>query len=550
SPLLNNPKAYSAFINEYFSSANAKRSRAAVFNLVKEQISDIEEQIDAAKVYLESEHSEEILETIENLEEEKENLLKEERFESELRDPSDKLTGLVKQRLISVKYNDKGRTIYAPLHKAHSALISLTYQVDNSSFELLIKSLRQRLSLYFKEGETSTTKLFSNVRKATAAYLLEIIDSIDNNTSPKHLSFRKDINFKSDYLILSKDKTDVTNISFTEATSNPSRYLIVEKFEDETPSIFSARVINSNLATLSELKKAYKLYEDINFLRTVVATTASLRKSKPVIGSSKWEFYNFKNKYTITASSGQRAAVESRFVESFVNYFIKKGTPLDFQTISTLNKAVTPEQKASALNLFLRKIKLPLISRLIPDQQIVEAFETLKISTPQINDQLGYGNNPYEVLSDQGTLISKIVELLENSASMIENHSYIRGDGKKAYLYQDASYQSSLLSFIELHLKGLLSKAPRHLSFNNKKLSTKTKIYSLNPFVNSKNNIYSFVDHDSLKRLGNDPKATYLYSEKINDFHKRNFVFGFLNRLKSSQSSKYYQFLPVPSNRR
>jgi len=62
--------------------------------------------------------------------------------------------------------------------------------------------------------------------------------------------------------------------------------------------------------------------------------------------------------------------------------------------------------------------------------------------------------------------------------------------------------------------------------------------------------IQGYYDHDSLKTRNKDEFALYLRKEKTKDYHRRNFMHGFLDTLYSSSGRGYVQFLPNPSNRR
>jgi hypothetical protein len=133
----------------------------------------------------------------------------------------------------------------------------------------------------------------------------------------------------------------------------------------------------------------------------------------------------------------------------------------------------------------------------------------------------------------------------------VDNTSYIRGDGKRAYRYVDASHQSSLLNYIVKSFQGYSGKLPAYLKKVKGKLITSSPLLGNNIFITGTNQIVDYASHDSMKTRGKDQFATYLHAEKASDYFKRTFIYGFLSRMKSSKKAQtYIQFLPIPSNRR
>lgn len=552
-PLATNAKAYRDFIDEYFANANAKRAKAQKLNELRENKTKLSERLAELQEQLKSidDSSDEyapISEEIDDIEDEIKANIAEETFEAELRDPADKLTGMVKARLIGLRYLDNKKVVYAPLSKSYASIISLVNQADTSSVDNLLASLSERIK-YFFDGK-STAGVQPTIRKASAIYLGNLIERIRNTKAPSNLSFFKDVSSPNEYAIFDKKGESTANITYTMAALD-DRYTKVERLSKDSATTFAANIMQATGLSLEDVRKAYNLFEDVNFIRSLTASAVSLRKFKPFVGSSRWDFYNWINRYSQVGTSGQKAAIESVFVDRFVTRVSKTGTPFTPDLIDVIEGAVDTTQKRLAFQSLFQKLGMPSISKELPDLQINQAFDRLKNSYKEINKELTK-YDPFSVIDDQGTLVSTIVELFENSASMVEVGSYIRGDGKKAYGYIDASLQSAILNFIDKSNSSRPQSTfkPNHLYFEGKSLKSDSPFLKNNPFINGKGHIRSMVDHDSMKKVGANANATYLYSESLEDYHKRNVQFGFMNRLKSSGSGYYYQFLPVPANRR
>ena len=558
-PLVSNPKAYAEFIDQYFSNANAKaakRQRIAELDVEKKALQDSLSELDEELKTLD-ETSEEFSAKKSDRDEigsEYESLLAQELFETELRNPEEKLTGMVKARLIGIKYNDAGRTVYAPLSSTYGAMLSFVNQADASSLTNLLNSLQDRVKYYFDGNSVKTKGLYNTVRKASASYLVNLIQDIRENKAPKNLNFFRDVSSLNEYAIFGKNGEDTANITHTEALKNPDKYIKIEREINDSAAVFGKELLKQTGMSMEDIKQAYRLFEDVNFIRSLTAAAVSMRKMKPYVGSSRWDFYNWVNRYTQMGRNGQAAAIETRFVERFADYVQKNGTPFNTDFMDRLANANTPETKLIVFNKLFRAIGMGPVSSQLGNAQIEEAFSRLKNSVAGINEELKAGN-PYEVIDNQGSLVSTIVELFENSASLIDISSYIRGDGKKGYGWSDASLQSSLLNYFDKMLGGKPQDTvkPNHVkveTVNGKKVITSTSPFlKSNPFITGKNKLRSFVDHDSLKKLNNTTDATFLYGESLVHYHNRNFVFGFLNRLRTSRDGYYFQFLPVPANR-
>lgn len=558
-PLVSNPKAYAEFIDQYFSNANAKaakRQRIAELDVEKKALQDSLAELDEELKTLD-ETSEEFSAKNSDRDEigsEYESLLAQELFETELRNPEEKLTGMVKARLIGIKYNDAGKTVYAPLSSTYGAMLSFVNQADASSMSNLLNSLQDRVKYYFDGNSVKTKGLYNTVRKASASYLVNLIQDIRENKAPKNLNFFRDVSSLNEYAIFGKNGEDTSNITHTEALRYPDKYIKIEREINDSASVFGQKLLEKTGMSMDEIKQAYRLFEDVNFIRSLTAAAVSMRKMKPYVGSSRWDFYNWVNRYTQMGRNGQAAAIETRFVERFADYVQKNGTPFNTDFMDRLANANTPETKLIVFNKLFRTIGMGPVSSQLGNAQVEEAFSRLKNSVAGINEELKAGN-PYEVIDNQGSLVSTIVELFENSASLIDISSYIRGDGKKGYGWSDASLQSSLLNYFDKMLGGKPQDTvkPNHVkveTVNGKKVITSTSPFlKSNPFITGKNKLRSFVDHDSLKKLNNTTDATFLYGEGLVHYHNRNFVFGFLNRLRTSRDGYYFQFLPVPANR-
>lgn len=568
-------KTKKAFVEEYFGQLSASSANiAALAPKYKDRLAELYDQLkniqeDADEGDNVSEEDQDRINAINS----ELDGIKAEIFDSALSDPKQKITGRVKQRLVSIEYNKNGKKTYAEFQKVFSIILNKMHQVDASSLENLTNDIVNKFRLF--GGAPGVLK--NSIRAATGKFMLDVAQNISDNLRPtsqlrRDISFRKDANHLDHYVILSRDKSSTEAVTLFDAQKDKNRYVVVFQLPETSMQSFS-NDIRAALPTLSQsdINRAYYFFEDVNFVRSLVAAVGSLRENKPYVGVQYWNYGQYRTYYVENRSGGALQVLESNITNKFDEYVKGRTTTLfsdDF--ISDLNKAKTAEEKKSLMVRFLSLIEVKKKNnkiQSISENEVDLLWNPFAQAMRQMNEQFGM-EIPSEdfskelflatktgtgLLSDQGSFVNTLVGVLNNSADLVENNSYMRGDGKKAYKFIDASYQSSLLSSIFKAFKG-----ERGRQFSTFRPSNvKGKILSSDRFISrsmyamdkSPARILGFIDHDSMKTKGNDQWAKYLDRENDNDFRKRNFALGFLNRLATSSSGSYYQYLPIPSNR-
>lgn len=478
---------------------------------------------------------------------EAESLLSEETFDVELQDPRSKLTSRVKQRLVSIRYSDKGKVKYAEFGKAYNVLIQLASQADTSSLEAFKESVRQRVNAIGKSLITDNTGYHTSVRKAVAAFMFDTLDALElaNKTKLSNVAFFKDANFKEEYMVVSFDGSNVHSITKSEASKNPARYEVIPRVTGQTMDAFISSVATRYNLDKKALVNNYYLHEDMNFLRSLIAATTSLRKSNPHTAREVYRNYKYRAFYSASRKGGTAAATESQMAYSFSSYVdsLPANSPLFPASITgPLQSAKTFDEKRGVLSAFVRLLGFRGIPADATAEDITKAFSHLQRAIPSLS--ANYKVDAVEAFANEASLVDSLVSMLGTTGSYVDITSYIRGDGKRAYTWIDASFQSALLQAIVNPLK---TTTFPHLQIDKGRLTTSVALLKDNIFVNNNfpaAKILGYVDHDSIRKTW---VSKYLHSETLEDFHQRNFIFGFVANVANGN---YVQFLPIPSNRR
>lgn len=560
--------ATAELINKFFYSTNVKALRQGRITALKRQKRYIKENIEDLRE-LDTDIESAPADTEDQLNALEEDLLKveasinEETIQSDLANPNDKISGRVKQRLISVAYRKNNRIVKGDYYSVFNALLPMLSQADVSSLGAFEASIYSSIKKY---RNAFAEEVPSNVRKAAAKFMDEMFTNIKRFSikAPKTAAFFKDVSTKLEYLVVSLDGSDVRNITRTLALANPSRYKVIDRIgelgESTYQTLDSFVIMASGLTELpiDQLRNSYYLFEELSFLKSLIGSVASLVKSNSFVATSKYENYKYISNYAANRMSGASSVLETQVVDSLVSLGFKASqsisTPLLNASIQTVLRNGTSIQK---INSTLALLDLPSIKESdYTSVYLDQVAESLSISLRKLDTafraigaEKSY-SDIYELIQDEGTLTSTISDLLTSDSSATEINNFIRGDGKRAYTHRDASYQSGLLNFFSRKNKKA-GKQYNYVYYNEKgQLTTDSVFAKNNLFVTGGNSIGSFIDHDSIKIKGREKRAKYLHSEGPLEHVERTFKYGFLDRIRSSKTNKYYQFLPIPANRR
>lgn len=561
-----NDRTRKAFREEFFGQTS---SRTAALNLFQEKQQEKLLKLQEEKQLLETRlaEGEEVGEELQDVEEELGGIAAE-TFDSELRDPKIKITGNVKQRLVSIKYNKNGQESYAEFGKVFSILLNKVSSIPTSSLTETLNAIEEEFKLF----RGNPTTLRSSIREATGKFMLDMVQNLKheigpNSTIPESITFRKDINYKLPYAIVSTDGTSTRSISRRDAELSPERYLIIPQREGTSTDTFVGETALAAKVSKKEASSGYYFFEDLDFIKSLVAAVASLRENKPHIAYSRWEYGRFKGAYFRSKTGGGNAVLENKISLAFSEFVAsRKGDVLfSLEDLAVLRSVKTVTEKKEEIKSFLRllgiKGKLASVDQ-STDEDIEKAFSSFSNALESMQDTFSTSPTSFEstaeweasrtasaMLADEGTFVQGLVTLLNTHYELAETNSYIRGDGKKAYGYVDESYQSSVLTSIVRSIQGKAKRVFNSFSIDGGRLKTTDRFLKDNIFFKGVSQIKSFIDHDSLKNKGNERFARYLRKENAQDFDKRHITFGFFSRLRTSRSGSYYQFLPIPSNR-
>lgn len=533
-------KAYKEFIGKYFKSINSNSSKEVTMHLLQNKLAALEsgEITDASESFIEEEIEATKL-ALSNI-------------EAELVDPMNKINGRIKQRLVTLPYKHKQRVVRGDFYSIFNSILPLVQQAPNTSVEEFLDTLHARATS--KVGSV-TEEIPTTVRRAGAKFLQSLpqrFKRLESN-SDESITFFKDSNYQNEYAIQSTNGSSTRSITHTDAINNPHLYRISVK----PTGVTTADWVNT-LSSTQQAANSYRLFEELTFISSLISSTASLYKARPFMGVGQYRNYQFTNSYASNRVAGREAILENSVVSSILNTLANKPRTLltDSQkavvlkgkndtTAERLDRKNSIKQMLLALNLpsaFVTSLSPSVTDNLYnhiqPFFQRVGEWSEIYNETENFLDL-------YESVTDEGLTISLLVDIMSESSALTEVSNFIRADGRRAYLYRDSSYQTSLGTFL-LNRRGTFG--PLNWT-NHGKLTTTAPILQKNKFVNG-SIIYDHIQHDGLKAKFGLDYTTLLTGEKDKDYFNRTFQLGFLSRLRSSGSkASYYQFLPVPSNR-
>ncbi len=426
-----------------------------------------------------------------------------ETVDHELVDPETKITGVVKQRLVSVKYRHKGREVRADFGKVYDSIINFLAGTDNSSIDALLSSVKERT----KAALTRTTGLPTNVRSAAAKFLEDQIQMYEalRETRPTNIVFRKDVNHENEYVIFSATK-DVTNLTYTTAKDTPG--VTVQFFQPGTNYATFDGWVKTLPVNYETALAAFNFYEQSNFIKSLVGAVTSLRRNRPTVGVKEYKEGVFKSKYISNREAGGKAVLETDLINGYIKLYLNKLKTKDksgvfkphvLNSLAEVKLDGNPDNwmvaKSVLLEFGIKGFKKDHAS----PREVDEFLDKAKIALVNIN-KVDEDVNPLDIISDESSFLEAATDLISTSGSIIQNSSYIRGDGKKAYLWVDSSWQTSMLTAIMNAAKGYSGTVQEYFSVAKLgALKSTSKFLETNIYFTGKSKIHGFFDHDSIK---------------------------------------------------
>lgn len=537
--LFKSDRVLKSFTDEFFPNSRKTEQTRIRLDSTKTRLERIREEI-----ALSDTPSEDILIAEEDLAEEVSIL--EETLDSELVNPASKIVGRVKQRLVFAKYRFKQEDKYGEFAKAYNAILSTLSNVDNLNLDSFIDKATAKLKNAFPFKATAVQ---STVGAATSKILVQSFEDLRSLTksAPTWVSFRKDITAKGEYVLIGE------NAHFKTSMELPR----IVREAGESMHHFIQRIQSSPEAakyspTYESLRDAFRLYEELAFTTALITSVASLRVNKPTMGITSYKSGALVNRYIQNRKSGPKQILESYVVVSVIDYLRTKlnEAPFTEEFIKTLpepdsTSAEDPNNslaKKKAIEDFLKLIGInkevePIVAS---NNSVYAVFYNSITNFPSIITEESLTN-----FVDENSMVSAITGLVNQSPIATDATSFTRADGKQAYRYVDASYQSMVLTYIS---SGGRSTRPSHLNILNDKLGSTTPLVKDNIFIKTASRIIGYIDHDAIKNAFSGLTKRFS-QEQQDDFTTRNFDFGFLQALARSRGKHYHQFTPIPSNR-
>lgn len=546
-----------------------KESRELIENLEKE-IAQAEEERNALPTDVSQDELDAITDKIDDLQDQLEEAnIQAETFESELRDPKVKLTGAVKQRLMTITYTKNGKTAFGEIDRIYSVLMGKLASLPTTSLLESLKLMQAQFARY--RGGVGGVK---NIDQATGRFMYDTVGRVLNGLTndklvPKNVSFRKDANLKGTYAIVSKDGSNTHGVTRHQALQNPAKYTLIDQEVGTTTDNFINRIQGQSSLTKSELAAAYFFFEDLDFIRSLMSAVSSLQQSNPHVALQWWDYGKYRSTFYKVKMSGGVSALQGKITTALTDYALSRTGDELFSTdlIANVQRASrgTKSEQAATLKEFLDTIGFKTTKRVLDaadENAYSKLFESMAPALMSMSEKFGVGIDSFEneaawkaarsgptLLAEETNFLSDLGLVLNSHYGLSDNNSYTRGDGKKAYGYRDESYQSAVLTAISRAAFGLAHRKFNTFNIEGARLSTQDRFLSSNVIFNRPGHVRGFIDYDSKKTRQNSRFAKYLRKETLADFRERHFAFGFLTRLRQSKAGTYFQFLPIPSNR-
>ena len=590
-----------SIINTYFGNINTRGSIMKFLQeknlLEKQELEDKISELKAAarNINSDGELTEEERKLFDDLEQAELELLNvdQEDFDVELIDPTAKLTGAIKQKLVTIPYWKDNKKSFADINRAFSIILPKFAGVPTGSLSESLEALLKNFSEFGKKkiGEKP------NIRDAVGSFMYRTLTDISNRLNDPALKtnivFRKDVTNDTLYAIYSIDGRDVSGFTSADVQRDPAAVRVMAK-GDKSLDDFLRELANAAKITKADTANSYYLFEDLDFIKSSIAAVGSLRMFKGIGFVESFHYGAYKlYEYAIQMGGGRRAH-EATLEASLARYINRR-----FEEEKQEPNKLFPEELYRVLNAARKGDKVSITK---PNGEVVEQTFTKTKAITYFLKLVGVNRNvegaPVEMVEQAFSRLTKALDALQESytrkqredeseeefldaksgqalvdlesglmyhlSNLINTHytlgesfSYTRGDGKNAFGWIDASWQTDILTAIEktVNETGAVTK-----QFSNFKINSNGELESDDIFL--KNNLFTrggrgkvtnrmkgFKDHDSIKFKGNTKWAKTIRRENTADFRKRHFVGNFIKRLSTTRGT-YYQALPIPSNRR
>ena len=557
-----------SFNDTYFSNTN---NRAEFIEMLREardkRLADLEE----AKKRLEANFAEDGEFAIEDEELDRDDIagLSDETLDSMLVDPLTKLTGSIKQRLISIPYYLRGTKNYADLATAFTILVPRVSSIPTHSLKEALLAMQQTFGKPTIQRAGDKPNIKAAVINHMSNMVADLLVKMEDRTMAKNVVFRKDATHSVMYALIDRNGEDVSNVSYSVREQNPDRYVEVILEEGKPVDQFIEEIAAITNKSKADIAKVYYFYEDIDFIKSLIAAVGSMRKSKPYVYQKSMSYGRFRLSGYVIKSGGGRSTHTANIMFAFDKYIktqLSSGAEKLFseellKALATAKADNRIESKRAAIMVLMKDLGITrklteaspesvnaVFSRLYNSSAAIQdAFKTPQKAN-ETDDEFRERMSAQNLLGEEAGLLNEISDMINSHYLLAESGSYTRGDGKKAYGWIDASWQTDVLNALERIQQGLPFKKFSIFTAVDKGLSTSDIFLKGNIFFNKKNKVHEAVDHDSIKWKDRSRWAKTLRKETLQEFRERNIVGNYFVAL-ASKKNKYFQTLPIPSNR-
>ena len=557
-----------SFNDTYFSNTN---NRAEFIEMLREardkRLADLEE----AKKRLEANFAEDGEFAAEDEELDRDDIagLSDETLDSMLVDPLTKLTGSIKQRLISIPYYLRGTKNYADLATAFTILVPRVSSIPTHSLKEALLAMQQTFGKPTIQRVGDKPNIKAAVINHMSNMVADLLVKMEDRTMAKNVVFRKDATHNVMYALIDRNGGDVSNVTYADREQNPDRYVEVALEEGKPVDQFIDEIASITNKSKADIAKVYYFYEDIDFIKSLIAAVGSMRKSKPYVYQKSMSYGRFRLSGYVIKSGGGRATHTANIMFAFDKYIknqLSSGAAKLFsdellKALATAKADNRIESKRAAIMILMKDLGITRKLTEASPESVNAVFSRLYNSSAAIQDAFKTPQKENEtdeefrermsaqnLLGEEAGLLNEISDMINSHYLLAESGSYTRGDGKKAYGWIDASWQTDVLNALERIQQGLPFKKFSIFTAVDKALSTSDIFLKDNIFFNKKNKVHEAVDHDSIKWKDRSRWAKTLRKETLQEFRERNIVGNYFVAL-ASKKNKYFQTLPIPSNR-
>jgi len=335
---------------------------------------------------------------------------------------------------------------------------------------------------------------------------------------------------------------------------------LIEKGNLDNPTFF-AKILNElsleiNNENLNMVSNIYKQYDAIQTLQELQASMGSLYPQNVFKGKRErgYDFYSGERSLTYRYHEQTHRGIETKIREElkellFNNIISAKGHNFwkdTFAVTNNISADSSQEAKEGALNKIAKLFGYNYASSDSP-MEVIGAFNNLILSIKPI--KATDVQKLYKIIKEDSSARFATIEKAITNELFTDDipFNYLRGDGKKGYLYILSNFTMDLLRTMlnNQDLPAFLTNSEffRLNIFNERGVYSRSKektVKGKRPYLNK---IYRYINHDSLYDVNNERITKMINNEDVRDTLHRIFQYMFMARIQKSPTGeiKYVQ---------